>query len=126
MEIDITHMVEDSEIMCRLSGSVNELGENAAALTWNASLAYAKTNPLLANDTEIEIARAYLKELGIEDTKNASDTDIQALIVQLIAGDIREMNAYESYTEYQQSSEYGSASGSIFKDCDKYYFTLSH
>ncbi len=42
MEIDITHMMEDSDDMPMLSGSVCELGDNAGRMTWNNSVKYAK------------------------------------------------------------------------------------
>jgi len=125
MELDITHMINDSDSMSQLSGSIHELGNGAARYTWNNSLDYAKNEPLLKDKKQIENARKYFKSCGIDDLDHSPDREIQALTVQWIAGDIREFNRYDSYEEYQQASENGEVSGSIFQGIDqKWYFYL--
>lgn len=124
LELDITHMLDES--MFSLSGSVVEHGENAGSKTWNNCLQYAQHTPLLKSKEEIEHARNYFKDIGPwSDGERAkwSDNEVQALIIQLIAGDIREMEAYDSFEEYEQSEQ---VSHNIFKSEDKFYYTLDH
>lgn len=119
-------MINDSDTMPTLSGSINELGSNAASYTWNNSKDYAANNPLLKTKDEISYARKYLLSLGASWTEEelSPEIEVQALITQLIAGDIREYLNYESYEEYEQASHNGQVSGLIFKNDDQYFYTL--
>lgn len=127
MELEITHMIKNSEAMPHLSGSIAELGENAAKYTWTNAQAYAQEKPLLKTEDEIKQARNYLLSLGASWTEEelAPESEVQALVVQLIAGEIREFLYYESITAYLEASEDGQVSGNIFKTEDnKYFYTL--
>lgn len=127
MELDITHMINDSENMCMLSGSVNELGNSAAKLTWSNSIVYSTHHPLLIDRDAINEAKRYFETFGAwskEELTEMSDTEIQALTIQCVAGDIREMEGY-TFEEYQKASENGQVSGRITKgDNGKFYYYL--
>lgn len=126
MELDVTHMVENADDMPELFGSVAELGQNAAKYTWNNAKAYAEDKPLLTNDDMRDNAREFLKGFGAweaEEIAAWTDTELNALIVQFIAGDIREMEAFDSEEEYREASENGQVSGRLGKgDNGRWYF----
>lgn len=128
MELNITHMVESADDMPTMSGSIAELGQNAAQITWNNAKAFAGDNPLLPDDSARDAARDWLKGFGAwSETEIAawSDTELNALIVQFIAGDIREMEAFDSPEEYEKAAQDGTAGGRIYRGDDgQYYFYL--
>lgn len=125
MEIKITHMVIDGDEMPFLSGSVAELGENAGKVTWQNSLKYAEEHALLKTPEQIQQARDYFKEFGAwssEEIAAWSAHEVNALLVQFIAGDIREFESFDSYEEYQAASESGSVSGNLFRGDDGHFY----
>jgi hypothetical protein len=128
MELDITHMIDDSDKMPTLSGSRAELGNNAGKITWRNSLAYGKAHPLLKTDADKDEARKYFKGFGAwskEEIAAWSDDELQALVCQYIAGDIREMESADSYEEYQKGAEAGRYGGRLYKGDDgRFYFSL--
>lgn len=118
MELKITHMMNDADNMCLLSGSEAELGDSAGALTWENSQRYAKGAPLL-KPTQVEEARDYFRRYGAwsdEEVVAWSVEEVQALVTQETASEIREYLTYDSFEEYQTDSEQGQASGRIFQD----------
>jgi hypothetical protein len=128
MELDVTHMVNDADNMPMLSGSRAELGQDAGAITWNNSKAYAAENLLLTDDTARQQARDFFKGFGAwseEEIAAWTDLDLEALVCQFIAGDIREMEGYETETEYREASEQGQVSGHLYTgDNGRWYFYL--
>ncbi len=130
MEIDVTHMVDDSDEMPLLSGSVAELGQNAGPFTWNNSKDYGKAHPLLKTEDDRDEARRWLKEFGAwsEDEIAAwGEDDLQGIICQFIAGDIREMEVAEDYEDYQRLAEAGTVSGNLYRgDDERWYFYLGN
>jgi hypothetical protein len=118
MELKITHMMKDADEMCFLSGSIAELGDNAGNLTWENSQRYAKEHALLSAE-QIEEVRNYFQSYGAwndEEIASWSIDDVQALVTQEIAAEIREYLTFDSFEEYQTASEKGQASGRIFQD----------
>ncbi len=132
MELDITHMIEASDAMPMLSGSCAELGQEAGKITWNNSLEYAKAHPLLADDDAREEARQYFAQFGAwtEDEIEAwSNDELEALVSQYIAGDIRELEMFDTHEEYQEAAKRGEVSGNIYMAGDEnggehWYFYL--
>lgn len=131
IEIDITHMVEPEDAnqidVSLLSGSQADLGSNAAEITWFNSRQLAAQKPLLSAD-QIEGAKKYFKGFGAWDDEEIAawtDLEVQALVVQYIAGDIREMQGYDTFEEYEKDAIEGRVSSNIFKSGDKFYFSLS-
>lgn len=130
MELDVTHMVNDADDMLMISGSIAELGQNAAKLTWRNAQQYASSNILLTDETALDAARDWFKGFGVwEDNEIAawSDAEVNALVVQFIAGEIREMEVYDSMEEYQKASEGGQTSGRLSTgDGGRWYFYLGN
>jgi hypothetical protein len=133
LELDITHMIEDSDRMYYLSGSRMEHGDNAGQITWDNSKDYAEEHPLLKDD-QIETARDYFKEYGAwsdEERSQWSPIEVQALVIQSVAADIREMEHYSSILEWRRASKNGACSSNIFYARDenkqrRWYYSLSH
>ena len=128
MEIDVTHMVEDSDNMFELSGSRCEHGQDAGRITWNNSTAYGAEHPLLTDDNMRDAARAHFREYGAwpqEEIAAWSDEHLQAITCQDVAAAIREMEVAEDYEDYQRLCEAGTLSGRLYKgDDDRWYFYL--
>lgn len=119
MELDITHMIEDSDEMPMLSGSRAELGNDAGKITWNNSIEYARKNPLLHSAEMQEEARDYFADFGAwsrEEIAAWSDAELEATVTQYIAGDIREMDVADDYEEYRKLQEAGTVSSNIYRD----------
>lgn len=128
MEIDITHMVEAADDMAMLSGSVFELGNDAGKITWNNSIAYAETHPLLLDNDARAQAADYFKGFGAwsaDEIAAWSDLELNALTVQYVAGNIREMEHFETDEAYLKAAEQGSVSGCLYKgDNGRWYCYL--
>ena len=130
LELDITHMVEvDGEEMPLLSGSVAELGPNAAILTWDNSKRYAEAHPLLSTPEQIEEAKDYFQGFGAWSRYEIAawpDSEVQAMVVQLIAAGIRVLEHFDTYKDFRRAAEQGSLSGEIYKGDDgRWYAILS-
>lgn len=128
MELDITHMIIGDDDMGLLSGSVFELGDNAGKITWSNSMQYATEHPLVSTPEDIEEVRDYFKQFGAwDDEERASWTpqEVQALLIQFIAGDIREMEDCEDYEAYLKEAQECTCSGNIYKDGEKWFYSLS-
>lgn len=131
MEINITQMFKDINHMPNLSGSIMELGANAGAYTWNNSKVYAVKYPLL-KPNQIKEAKSFFKSFGAWSKKEIdawSDLEVQALTVQHVAGELRELAHYESLEDYDKAAEAGQVSGTIFQSCkneNEYYIYLGN
>lgn len=125
MEINVTKLVnEDNAPM--LSGSVFELGEDAGRITWNNSKDYAASNGLLTLD-QIEPMKEYFRGFGAwskEEIAAWTEIEVQALFVQEVASNIREMESFDTYEDYQAAVEKfkGQASGNLFKSENEWFF----
>jgi hypothetical protein len=129
MEIDVTHMVEQSDEMIELSGSQMEHGQDAGRITWNNSVEYGKEHLLLTTDDMRDAARAHFREYGAwseEEIAAWSEDELQGMMCQDVAAAIREMEvAGGDYAEYQRRCEEGTCSGRIYKGDDgRWYFYL--
>ena len=96
MEINITSLLDQD--MFPFSHSRAEGGENAGRNTWNASKEHASTirPPLLSTPEQFQEARDHFKEYGAwseEEIATWSDNEIQALLLQDIAANVRESPA---------------------------------
>jgi hypothetical protein len=120
MELDITHMIKDSDDMPLLSGSIAELGNSAAAITWRNSVAYGKAHPLLTDEAARDEARRYFADFGAWDADEIaswSDAELDGLVTQYIAGSIREMESLGD--RYEQEC------GNVYRGDDgRWYFYL--
>lgn len=131
MEIDITHFFETAAPY-DFSGSIAERGPNAAKETWSNALEQARAEPLL-KESDCDYFRRYMREYGAwseEEMAAWSIDDCNALLIQLISGDMREGNldcAEPDWEQYEKDAEDGRISGNIFKAEDgKMYYSLCH
>ena len=77
-----------------LSSSVAESGPCAGALTWSSSCKASMHHPLLDDDEKRDAFRAWVESSGgwsTEEIAAWSDSHLNALLLQWIAGDLREM-----------------------------------
>lgn len=91
IDIDISRFIREAAPM-DYSASVAEIGANAGRDTWNAAMEDAPDYNLLNTDEQREEFRAHIRGFGAwSDAEIAawSDTELNALFIQLISGDIR-------------------------------------
>ena len=96
MEIDITSLLEMDAF--NLSHSRMEGGDNAGINTWNASKEQAKETPLLDTEEKLQAMREFVKESGGWDEEEIAEWDsneLNALFLQWVAGDVRQLPALE-------------------------------
>lgn len=128
MEIEVTHMVEDADLMLELSGSQMEHGQDAGRITWANSQEYSTEHPLLTTDDMRDAARAHFREYGAwseEEIAAWSETELQAITVQDVAAVIREMEVADDYEHYQRLCEEGTCSSRLYRaDDGKWWYYL--
>lgn len=95
-EIDITRLLETD--MFTFSHSQAEGGQDAGSNTWQAAVNHAKETrpPLLETEEQKEQFRDFVKSSGGWDEEEISawsDDELNALLLQWIAGDVRECPA---------------------------------
>lgn len=94
MYVDVTDLVETGE-MFEFSASRMERGNNAGPETWANAKEEAAARPILAAD-QLPVFRDYMREFGAWDDAEIDawdSVDCNALMVQLVAGDVREMES---------------------------------
>ena len=132
MEIDITTL---SKMNCfTLSHSIAEGGQNAGQNTWNASKKEAENTQLLNTPEKLQAMRDFARESGgwnREEISAWSDNELNALFLQWIAGDVRELCADSlgeiDWEEADEMQSEGQAPSNIFKGDDgKIYFYLGN
>lgn len=135
MELNITRYAHDTD-HGTISGSIAELGPDAARYTWRNAQAAAGATELLTTPDELDNARDWLRGFGawsVEELAAMPDTDIRALILQFISGDIREAQHVcpdddnplgIDWAAYQTAAEDGPISGQLFcaDDGQLYYY----
>ncbi len=123
MELEITDVFENIEA-CTLSASRNELGDHAGEITWNNALNCEYT---LLTDANRQEVIDYFLEFGAwdnEELTGMSNNELNALLLQFIAGDIREYEGFNSFEEYDTSDQ---TSGRLFiGDDKKVYFHIGN
>lgn len=132
-ELDITALIENMREPIAYSASRAELGQNAGRITWRAACADALE--LFGDNFNRESFDAYFAGFGAwTDEELAAHTDAEsaALMLQSIAGDIRESdfseyrdidNGAEPFTDewwpqYEAASSAGTVNGRFFRADD--------
>ena len=95
MEIDITEFFKDAEPF-EFSASRAERGDNAGPETWANAVAEGESSPLLTTPDQIEALREHVKGFGAWDDEEIaawSDAECNALFIQIISGDMREIES---------------------------------
>jgi len=130
MEINITKFFNEA---CPkdYSASVAEIGRNAGAYTYQAALDDAGDYHMLDSVEKREAFKSFVAEFGAWDDEeiNAwSMTELEALLIQFISGDMREAGLdvdTPDWEQYELDSTSGHCAGRIFKGDDEYiYFSL--
>ena len=127
MEIKITRLFKTIDPK-QYSASRAELGENAGSITWKNAIDATPSFLKTAND--MQVFRDYMRSFGAwsdSEMKAWSKKECNALLLQLISGDIREADLNTlapDWVKYQADSEAGRISGRIFCGADNeiYYY----
>jgi hypothetical protein len=134
-EIDITSLVSSEDFTpFDLSNNRATLGDNAGQLTWNASMETAQNvSSLIPTPEHKEAFRDFVRSSGgwtREEIEAWSDTELDALFLQWVAGDIREAFGDADFSEwdwaeYQKGAEAGRISSRLFKTDDgRVFFSI--
>jgi hypothetical protein len=117
-----------------LSSSVAESGPCAGALTWSASCKASMHHPLLDDDEKRDAFRAWVESSGgwsTEEIAEWTDTELNALLLQWISGDLREMGIDDDTSDIdwdhvEMMQQGGTYPCNLFKGSDgSVYFNLS-
>ena len=132
IEIDITDFFNNAAPK-DYSASVMEMGSNAGADTWRAACDDSPDYMLLDTDDKRAAFRAHVKGFGAwEEAEIAAwtDNELNALLLQYVAGDIREAgltceSTLVDWGCYARDSEAGRTSGRMFRaDDGRIYFYI--
>jgi hypothetical protein len=131
MELDITKFFREAAPM-DYSASRAEIGQSAGEDTWRAAREDAEEYDILPTDEAREAFRDHIKGFGAwepEEIAAFTDTELSALCLQMVAGDMREADLSadaddDAWAEYQKRAERGSLSGRISRGTDGtvYYY----
>jgi hypothetical protein len=119
MEINITKFYNEA-FPKDYSASVMEIGNNAGKETWQAANDDSEDYMMLDNTDKLDAMREHIKLFGAWDDREIcemSDMGLNALLIQMISGDIRESCLNEDRNDwvgYQEESEAGQTSGRMF------------
>ena len=121
MELNITNWFNSRRMSSRyLSASVAEIGDNAGQITWEASQEEVEDWILLDTEEKKDAFRAFVKSSGgwsEEETAAWNDAELNALLLQWIAGDIREAGLDcedPDWISYQNLIDHGQVAGNLF------------
>lgn len=134
-EIDVTPLLASPGFdPWDCSNSVANLGQNAGKLTWQASQRHAPA--LVLSEGQKEAFRDFVRSSGGWDDEEIDawpDTELAALCVQWIAGDVRESfgddlpedPAEWDWTEYQKESEAGHCPSTLYLHDGKIFWSCA-
>lgn len=130
MELNITKFYNETAPM-DYSASVAEIGNNAGADTWRAACEDSSTYMILNTDDKRKAMRDYVRGFGAwtdEEIDAWTDIELNALLLQMISGDIRESvldDDRSAWPEYYELAEQGTVSGNLFRaDDGQIYYTI--
>ena len=121
MEIDITKFVRLEEPYS-YSASAAEIGSDAGRITWRNALDEAQRHPLLRTEDQLQALRDHVESMGFgAEVQDYGADECNALFIQLISGDLREMGLDDcdledfDWAAYQERAEQGSIASNIFR-----------
>lgn len=111
------------------SASVAEIGNDAGPSTWRAACDDAPDYPILDTEDKREAFRAFVRNSGgwsDDEVAAWSDSELTALLIQWISGDMREPVGFElgpdttpeQWADYETQSREGNCAGRIFRADD--------
>ena len=121
-EIDITDFFHGAAPM-DYSASAAEIGRDAGRITWRAACDDSPDWPLLQTEEQRDAFRRYVKGFGAwtqEEIARWSDTELNALLIQFVSGDLRESGLTPESTdvewlEYEVLAARGVIPGRIYR-----------
>jgi hypothetical protein len=127
MEIDITDFVKNRDPWEYSRSDFENGNDRAGPETWKAAQDLAAREPMLSTPDQLEAMRQWIKDTGAwpDEYATMSDDDLNALFIQLVSGDLREMGLEGidpsdfDWESYQADEESGRISGSIYQCEDK-------
>lgn len=135
-EIDVTPIVSNEGFVpFDLSNNRATLGDNAGALTWQASKEAAEDFDPLPKPEHREAFWDFVRNSGgwtREEIEAWTDKELTALSLQWLAGDIREAFGDADpedwdWQEYRKDAEAGRVSSNLFKGEDgRIYFSIGY
>lgn len=132
MELDITEVFNKIVGEPQLySASQFELGPDAGKITWQAANVFSEDAPLLDTDEKQEAAITYFAGFGawsVDELCGMGRQELSALLVQFIAGDIRESVSLQDdpidWNGYEDECQQGIVARNLFRCEDKVYYYL--
>ena len=120
MELNITAFYNNT-YPSDYSASVAEIGASAGPDTWRAACEDSPDYMILDDDDKLQAMREHMRGFGAwsdEEIAARTDAELNALLIQMIAGDIREscLSDGGTWAEYYEQGEQGIVSGSLFSD----------
>jgi hypothetical protein len=119
MELNITQFFNET---CPrdYSASAAELGPDAGKITWNHAKEDAQDWQFLDTDEKKDMFRSFVYESGGWDQDEItawSDVELGALLLQWIAGDIREaeLDINSNWLEYYNRAEKGQVNSNLYR-----------
>ena len=116
MDINITKFFNEAAPM-DYSASVAEIGANAGPDTWRAANEDASDYNLLDTPEKLQALRDHVRGFGAwsdEEIAAWSDTECNALFIQMISGDMRDFcGDVWNWDEYETGCEEGLYSGNL-------------
>lgn len=128
MELDITEFFTNAAPM-DYSASAMEFGQDVGAITWRHACEDSPDYMMLDTDEKRDDFRRYAKGFGAwteEEIAAWSDIELNALCIQMIAGDIREagLMADSDDTDWQEY-ENGENAHTLWRAADgKIYYSI--
>lgn len=132
MELNITKFFNNAEPW-DFSGSVAERGNDAGKITWGNAMEAVTEHMLLNTSAKVEALRDHARGFGAwtdEEVDGWSIQECNALLIQMISGDIREVpdmgQSNWDWEVYHRLCEKGTVSGRMFKAdaADEIYYYL--
>ena len=123
-EIEVTELA--GEELGLLSGSQAELGPDAGRITWRNSEGYARENSPITDGNRQNVRRFFygFGAWSRDEIDGWDDVELGGLLVQFIAGDLREAEGVAwddeaggiDWDEYQRQREAGRVGGRVYPD----------
>lgn len=129
MELNITKFFREAAPM-DYSASVVEIGTNAGPDTWRAACDDSSDYMMLDTDDKRDAFRTDVAEYGAwtaEEIAAWTDIELNALLLQMIAGDIREAGLdteNPDWAQYVRDSNAGRVRGNIFPAHGEVYYYI--
>ncbi len=131
-ELDITDFFNGAA-PCDYSANAMELGQDAARITWRNACADSAEWPLLQTAEQRDAFRGFVGGFGAWDDAEIaawSDTELNALCIQFVSGDIRESGLTAGASDadwkaYEGDASEGRVCGRICRGTDgRVYFYI--